>query len=283
MTSKVRHYLPLLSFVLPTVVIGYGFVIPRSCIRGINELSIGFGTTILGAALTYVVGVRSVSRSSCPTRAPWRRRLERYVNRQAANPHGLFGRLLALLWTLEHRKVNRATLDLLQVGPTDRVAEVGCGPGWALRQVSRTATEGHVVGLDVSETILSAARRANHRAIAARRASVRRIDGVELGLGSETFDRVFSVHSIYFWKDLEGIVAQLFNALRSGGRLVLAFRPDDPGVPARFRDDVYRFFTPAEVESTLAAAGFGDVHTVHQPEASPVLVWVVAEKGAPPV
>jgi len=43
---KFRYYLPLLGFVLPTVVIGYGVVIPRSCIAGINELSVGFGTTI---------------------------------------------------------------------------------------------------------------------------------------------------------------------------------------------------------------------------------------------
>jgi SAM-dependent methyltransferase len=277
--SKARNYLPLLGFVLPTLVIGYGFVIPRSCIRGINELSIGFGTTVLGAALTYVAGVRSASRSSCPTRARWRRRLERYVNRQAAHPHGLFGRLLALVWTFEHRKVNRTTLDLLQVRPTDRVAEVGCGPGWAVHEAATRATEGHVIGLDVSETILSAARRANRRALTERRVSLRRIDGVELGLGLETLDRVFSVHSIYFWKDLEGIVAQVFDALCPGGRLVLAFRPDDAGVPARFHDDTYRFFAPAEVERTLAAAGFDDVRTVRDPETSLGLVWVVAEKG----
>jgi len=53
-----RLYLPLIGFVVPSVVIGYGFVIPRSCIAGVNELTIGFATTILGAAITYVVGVR---------------------------------------------------------------------------------------------------------------------------------------------------------------------------------------------------------------------------------
>jgi hypothetical protein len=50
---------PLVSFVVPTVVIGYGFVIPRSCIAGVNELSIGFGTTVVAACVTYVLGVRS--------------------------------------------------------------------------------------------------------------------------------------------------------------------------------------------------------------------------------
>ena len=53
-----RRWLPLIMFVVPTIVIGYGFVIPRSCIAGVNELTIGFATTILGACVTYVVGLR---------------------------------------------------------------------------------------------------------------------------------------------------------------------------------------------------------------------------------
>jgi ABC-type Fe3+ transport system permease subunit len=54
-----KHYLPLVGFVLPTVVIGFGFVIPGSCVAGVNELSIGFATTIVGACATYVLGLRA--------------------------------------------------------------------------------------------------------------------------------------------------------------------------------------------------------------------------------
>jgi hypothetical protein len=53
---------PLVSFVVPTVVLGYGFVIPRSCIAGLNELTIGFATTVLGASVTYLLGVRQARR-----------------------------------------------------------------------------------------------------------------------------------------------------------------------------------------------------------------------------
>ena len=57
-----RHYVPLLGFVLPTVAIGYGFVIPRSCIAGWNELTVGFAATVAGACLTYVAGLRLAAR-----------------------------------------------------------------------------------------------------------------------------------------------------------------------------------------------------------------------------
>lgn len=61
-----RHFLPLLGFVLPTVVIGYGFVIPGSCIAGVNELTLGFASAIAGACLSYWMGLRVVVRPGRP-------------------------------------------------------------------------------------------------------------------------------------------------------------------------------------------------------------------------
>jgi hypothetical protein len=61
--GSLRLYLPLLSFLVPTVVTAYGFVIPRSCIAGWNALSFGFGTTVLGACVAYFAGIRAARRS----------------------------------------------------------------------------------------------------------------------------------------------------------------------------------------------------------------------------
>jgi ABC-type Fe3+ transport system permease subunit len=57
---KVKYFLPLVGFVVPTVVIGYGFVIPSSPIAGINALTIGFSSTIVGACAAYVTAVWTI-------------------------------------------------------------------------------------------------------------------------------------------------------------------------------------------------------------------------------
>ena len=59
---KPHHLVPLAGFVVPTVVIGFGFVIPRSCIAGLNELTVGFATTVAGACVTYWLGLRAALR-----------------------------------------------------------------------------------------------------------------------------------------------------------------------------------------------------------------------------
>ena len=61
-TLRLADLVPLLGFVVPTVIIGYGFVLPKHGLSGLNELSLGFGTSILAACGTYVVGVRNALR-----------------------------------------------------------------------------------------------------------------------------------------------------------------------------------------------------------------------------
>ncbi len=56
--SRVRFFLPLAAFLVPTAIVGFGFVIPRSCIAGVNEQSVGFALSLVGASIAYWQGVR---------------------------------------------------------------------------------------------------------------------------------------------------------------------------------------------------------------------------------
>jgi hypothetical protein len=60
---RFAHLVPLLGFLIPTVAIGYGVVIPGSCIAGVNEHTVGFATSLLAASVTYVLGIRQALRS----------------------------------------------------------------------------------------------------------------------------------------------------------------------------------------------------------------------------
>lgn len=271
---SVRPYLPLLAFVLPTTIIGYGVVIPRSCIAGVNGLTVGFGTTILGAILTYLAGQRIAKPLAACTKPPLRIRLARAINRQAASPSGVFGRLLGLIWRGEHARVNAEVVAALEIRDGDHVLEIGSGPGEALREMARHARSGVVVGLDVSELMVRLASRRNRAAIARGLVDVKQVDGVTLGLDGRTFDRIVSVHCIYFWRDQEGTLAQLSSALRPGGRMVLAFIPEGDQVPARLRDPTYRFPQPERIEAVLRRCGLEVLSSSRSKAASAVHLLV---------
>lgn len=49
--------LPLALHVIPTLAIGFGFIIPGSPIDGLNQYTIGFAAAVLGFIPTYVAGL----------------------------------------------------------------------------------------------------------------------------------------------------------------------------------------------------------------------------------
>lgn len=57
-----RDLIPLAAYVVPTVAIGYGCVLPRHGITGANDITLGFAGAIAGACVTYLVGVIAARR-----------------------------------------------------------------------------------------------------------------------------------------------------------------------------------------------------------------------------
>src|ERR671932_1469772 len=96
-------------------------------------------------------------------------RLRRRLVAQAHKPTGPIGHVEG--WLFGHRpsnvRRNRWAVELLDVKPTDRVIELGCGPGVAIAALAARATRGLVVGVDHSQVMVSQARRRNRAAIRA--------------------------------------------------------------------------------------------------------------------
>jgi SAM-dependent methyltransferase len=168
-------------------------------------------------------------------------------------------------------------LDQLDLLPAQTVLEVGSGSGHALSEAARRTRDGHVVGLDISELMVRLARGRNRQGIAHGTVDVRAGDIESLPLEGSTFDRIFSVHCICFWRDVESTLPKLAAALRPQGKLVLAFRPEGEDVPVRFRDPTYRFPRMENLSATLTHAGL-EIHRAESSIAEPGVLIVTAAR-----
>ena len=54
-----RSFLPLAAHVIPTLVIGFGVIIPGSCIAGLNALTFGFALSVVSTCVAYWLGLRA--------------------------------------------------------------------------------------------------------------------------------------------------------------------------------------------------------------------------------
>lgn len=141
------------------------------------------------------------------------------AGRQLARPEGMGGIVAGQLMSLANGSSYRLALEALEPEPTDRVLEVGFGPGLGIAALSRRVPEGHVCGLDASPTMVRRASRRNARLIAANRVDLRLGHVDELPWGDGTFDRLLAVNVAYFF-DAGGAVSEIHRVLTPGGRAV---------------------------------------------------------------
>jgi SAM-dependent methyltransferase len=154
---------------------------------------------------------------------------------QFHHPTGAVGHVAG--WVMGRRSSNLArnrwAVELLDVQPTDRVIELGCGPGVAIAALAARATRGLVVGVDHSQVMIGQAGRRNRAAIRAGRVRlvhmpVERLSTIDDG----PFDAALAVNTVGMWADPTARLRELARLLRPGGRIALVSQPRCPGATA---------------------------------------------------
>ncbi len=210
-----------------------------------------------------------------PTRRPrpLERRVLGVVVGQFMQPHGLGGHLSG--WVMAHRSSNlqrnRWVVSLLDVQPTDRVLEIGFGPGIAVAELSRAATSGRVLGVDHSEVMVRNARRRNASAVRAGRVGLHVGSVDALPDFGGPLDTILAVNSMGFWPEPVARLEELRRLLRPGGKIAIASQPRCPGATSQTSARAAR-----EIDDALRCAGFvrSRVETL---DLDPPAVCVIAE------
>src|SRR6185437_3679055 len=163
------------------------------------------------------------------------------------------------------------TLDAANARPGERVLEIGCGTGGTTAALARAVgAGGHVLGVDISETLIEAARA---QGLANARFEVG--DATTFPFEAQSFDLVFSRFGVMFFGDPVAAFTNMRRALKPGGRLVfICWRTpaENPwaGVPMRAAmpflppmerpgpedPGQYSFGDRTRVERILTEAGF---------------------------
>lgn len=176
-------------------------------------------------------------------------------NHHAGHPGfaGATGALAGLTMLLGNGAVARLAASLTDVGPADRVVDVGCGPGGAARVAARRGAIVH--GVDPAPVMLALARWCTRR-----RPGPTWVEGTAEALplpdGSATVQ--WALATMHHWEDLDRALTEAFRVLRPGGRFLALERRVRPGA----RGLGSHGWTGAQAEAAAdrcRAAGFVEV------------------------
>lgn len=176
--------------------------------------------------------------------------LDRLLWRAFGVPTGFLGRLGGRIMAGRHQRMIAARVaDLLDVGPGDKVLEIGFGPGVGIESLNeRLAGDGLVVGIDPSAVMLEIASTRNAGAIKNGTVILLRGTADHVPYADETFDKACAMNSYQLWPDQSAGIGELRRVLKPGGKLVLSFYG-----PAQ------QEISPGAVLAELQRAGFQEI------------------------
>jgi ubiquinone/menaquinone biosynthesis C-methylase UbiE len=158
---------------------------------------------------------------------------------------------------MTNRQANEWTVSLLDLKTTDRVLEVGFGPGLAIQHVATLVPDGVVAGVDASETMLEIAQKRNAAGIAAGRVALKLGEMAALPYGDNWFDKVFAVQVINYLPDPLRGLKESYRVTKAGGRVALFLEPKEKFEKVEgLIEGIYTPYTAEEVAGLLRQAGF---------------------------
>lgn len=201
-----------------------------------------------------------------------------FLARQGRRPDGLLGDLVGRIMARETSPENDVALDLLDLGPAERLVEIGCGHGHTLAKAAGCAPAATHSGLDFSWRMHLYALRRHRRLVDAGRIEFRFSGSDRTPYPDRAFDAALSMHTVYFWSAPQTHLAEIRRVLRPAGRLVLGFRPaEDPAFASAVPPEIYAIRPEAEVVEAVRQAGFRGAAVVRQAFGARRVSYVLAQ------
>ena len=190
------------------------------------------------------------------------------VGKQLQHPRGLVGKVL-FRWmasaTVAHA---RWTADLMEVHRDDEILEIGFGNGANIGLLATLASDGHVTGVEVSETAMEMASKNNATAISDGRVMLHLVTpGAALPIDDATFDKACTVATMYVIEDPAAMFTEMYRVLKPGGLAAVTFPVRENFM--RFKPaktEGFHFHELADLEAAFRDAGFDETRTERNDE-----------------
>lgn len=152
-------------------------------------------------------------------------------------------------------------IEVMSLQPNQHILDVGCGTGFAVRQLSQKLEGGKICGLDISPAMLA---KAKTNTANCTNAELTLGDAENLPYESEQFERLMCANCFHYFSNLDKVVNEFYRVLKPGGIVYLLDSCRDVSPAIFFYDlarkkiaaDHVRYYHTRDINSSLEKAGF---------------------------
>ena len=169
-----------------------------------------------------------------------------------------------------HLPIFEPILPTMNIKPSDRVLDLGCGSGWATRLIANRFHPKKITGIDISDEMV---RRATEHSKGMANIEFHQGAAEKIPLPDASIDKIFSIESFYYWPDQMTGLKEAKRVLTPSGKLfILINLYKDNHYSLRWATELkvpVHTLSEAEYIDLLGRAGFQNVEAQRIPDRSP--------------
>jgi ubiquinone/menaquinone biosynthesis C-methylase UbiE len=180
--------------------------------------------------------------------------LNRYIAKQFSNPTGLGGKIISHIMNIQNRNLYGETIRLLSPADSDSVLDIGCGNGYMLNMLARRYNC-DFTGIDISNIAIKAASNRNRMFVKNGRMTFLCQDVSAMSFPDSSFDKAYTVNTVYFWENLDDTMAEIRRVLKPSGVFINALYTNETLSRFSHTRFGYKHFTTEELKRAGVNAG----------------------------
>lgn len=181
------------------------------------------------------------------------------IAKQLSCPNGEKGLKTAANMAMNNGQMTALAVHALQLQSTDTVLEIGPGNASHVAGILKNSKHLLYYGVDISELMVTEAIKLNEAVVATGQADFSLSDGEQLNFADDFFSKIFTVNTLYFWKNPDKYVKEISRVLKPGGVFSLAFAPRTFMETLAFTKYNFQLYSSAEACDLLKNNGFNIV------------------------
>jgi len=183
-------------------------------------------------------------------------RFSTFFSKQARKPTGIFGRFyMSRVFEKGNAELNALVYEALSIRENDHILEIGFGTGTLIKKIAEHLDSGLVEGVDFSKSMVAIAQKKNRNHINKGKVKIHMGNIDEVRFDDNCFDKIFSVNTIYFWKNPDTTISKICRILKPEGKLFIGFHDKSEMEKMPLNREVFQYFSTHELNELLSVHG----------------------------
>jgi len=175
---------------------------------------------------------------------------------QLSHPKGENGIATAKSMNVANDNMIRNVINQIDIFDSINILEIGPGNGLHIKYLFEKNPNINYIGIDVSELMVQEATKLNSEFTNNGKAIFELTDGEIIEKENNSINAIFTVNTLYFWKNPKQYLQELFRVLKNDGQLILGFVPKSTMEKIPFTKYGFELYDNENVQNLLEEIGF---------------------------